>query len=210
MQKLRWGRTLRPHRRRLVASLITGVAVFVPGVAASNIAATGNGHIAFVRSIPTGGPPHVWAMTKNGDAPRRLLRGFQHEVNPSWSADGRRLVFGAPSGLWVSDANGRGLRRIGPHSQEADWAPDGKRVVLVGANTKRFCTDLYVMNVATLRTRRLTATRTCETAPSWSPTGGWIAFKSQSEDATSIVLVRPSGSARNRRSRRCWFRDLGA
>jgi TolB protein len=47
------------------------------------------------------------------------------------------------------------------------WSPAGDRVAYVGSSTGR--ADIYVVNVADGRTKRLTYTQTIETSPTWRP-----------------------------------------
>ncbi|MDX6451415.1 MAG: TolB protein [Gaiellaceae bacterium] len=152
--------------------------------------------IAFERSLPRGAAPHIWLMRADGSGLQRLFSGFRSDVRPKWSLDGTRLLFHAPSGLWISDAGGKHLTRVGPHAQEGAWAPGGDKIVLVGANTTRSCSDLYLFNLRTRRASRLTFTRTCEVDPAWSPRGGAIAFAVGSGDEAAIVVESPSGNNR--------------
>jgi TolB protein len=75
------------------------------------------------RDTATGGHD-VYVMRPDGTGVRRLTRGAGEL--PSWSPDGRYLVYAAPSGLVVIRADGTEVARLrtgtsGPNF--ADWAP---------------------------------------------------------------------------------------
>jgi Tol biopolymer transport system component len=65
---------------------------------------------------------------------RRTVSDGRYDRAPSWSPDGRRLVFSRASGpggtesLFVVDADGRNLRGLGIQGADASWSPDGNRL----------------------------------------------------------------------------------
>jgi dipeptidyl aminopeptidase/acylaminoacyl peptidase len=72
----------------------------------------------------------------------------QHRT-PSWSPDGRRMLFDAGDRLALVDANGRNLVLLPPASRDDGdpvFAPDGRRIAFSGANA-RGTTDLYVLRL---------------------------------------------------------------
>jgi Tol biopolymer transport system component/imidazolonepropionase-like amidohydrolase len=95
------------------------------------------GHI-YVRPLPTG-------------EPRRLTSGDGFEFDPSWSADGRRIVYTtwSDSGygrVRVTGADGSGGRDVVSkpgHYTEASFSPDGSLVVFRVAGTDSIRGQLY-------------------------------------------------------------------
>jgi Tol biopolymer transport system component len=105
-------------------------------------------------------------------------------VAPSWSPDGKRLVFAAPSKgrcndeLYVVNADGSGLRRLTRNAaadEEAAWSPDGRKIAFI-SRRDRGAAEIYVMNADGTGQRRLTRTRWGEGGLAWSPDGTKIAF----------------------------------
>src|SRR5690606_194646 len=89
---------------------------------------------------------------------------------PRWSRDGKQIVFNATdsttstSHLFIVDADGSGLRSLGP-GENADWSPDGKQIA---ANLGR---DVFVQNLDGQGREPVTTGR----SPRWSPDGGRMA-----------------------------------
>ncbi len=84
-----------------------------------------------------------------------------------------------------------------------DWSPDGGSVVF--SASQQGASDLYLLKLSTRKIRRLTADRSCELHPRFSPDGAWIAFDSYSEadslgvqtvgrQTTDIYMIRQDGS----------------
>ncbi len=100
----------------------------------------------------------------------------------SWSADGARFAYGhvqaGRSLISVYDVrSGRTVRNI-PVPVAAlytpAWSPDGKSIVFSGLAGG--ITDLFVLDLATGATRRLTNDAFADLEPAWSPDGNTIAF----------------------------------
>jgi Tol biopolymer transport system component len=114
-------------------------------------------------------------------------------ITPSWSPDGKRLVFAARSQdsgalcrsegpcndeLEVVNADGSGLRRLTRNAAvegQAAWSPDGRKIAFISRRDGG-AAEIYVMNADGTDQRRLTRTRGGEGEPAWSPDGTKIAF----------------------------------
>ena len=133
--------------------------------------------------------------------------GKEAAFTPRWSADGRRLLFARPSGIYAAATTGSGpvpeiirIRRVTRAYAEwgLDWSPDGTAVVFSRLVHRRFCTDLYAMMADGARMRRLTASVECEQHPAWSPDGLRIAFEREGDLTTEIVISDVQGRVRRR------------
>lgn len=153
------------------------------------------------------GRPHIRVVVPGFSfATRRLQLSQEPAFGPRWSADGRRLLFARPSGIYVAETRNTGnvvevsrVRRISRFYTEwgVEWSPDGTSVAFTREAERRFCTDLYTMRIDGSHQRRLTATPACEQHPAWSPDGLEIAFEHEDEVTTKIVVADLRG--RNRR-----------
>ncbi len=67
-------------------------------------------------------------------------------------------------------------------------SPDGKRIAF--ASNRSGYWDLYLLEIASGETTRLTDTKTYDGAPSWSPDGAWLASETYL-DGSLEILVQP-------------------
>jgi Tol biopolymer transport system component len=146
-----------------------------------------------------------------------------HEV-PSWSPDGKRIVFdyspiadpnapGFETRLWTMRADGSGarplpMRRAG-FDVEPKYSPDGRWIAFVRnrppEQDREWRMAIMVVGAEGGRVRRLTRWAdyperpTPQTAapehPTWSPDGRWILFNTGPNGA--IEAIRPSGRGRH-------------
>lgn len=126
---------------------------------------------------------------------------------PRWSPDGIHLMFeanlegGGTLHLYVINADGRGLRRLGAQLQNGSWSPDGSTVVYTADSNGT--SDVFVMNADGTNSRRLTHNPGPDYDPAWSPDGKWVAFVSRpssAADRTDVWIMDASGGQQRRLS----------
>jgi TolB protein len=136
---------------------------------------------------PNGGPPwpvtDIYSMSADGRNVKALTNDG-HSHNPSWSPDGRRIVFihdsalKHPVGLDVMDRDGRNrhlLRRIEPVIYSAAWSPDGKTLAVSCISEESANVPGLFLLPASGRGEPHLLFRGAFT-PAWSPDGKKIAF----------------------------------
>jgi TolB protein len=139
------------------------------------------GRIAFGRA------GDIWTARADGSHPRRLTSGRGPEEDPSWSPDGRRLVyrdsrrgFNLNDEIYVMDRDGSHSRNLTRSPRTNDWgpawSPDGTLIAFNSA------TRLYVMRPDGTGRRRVTDAEA--EYPAWSPDGTRLAFMSMQPHAT--------------------------
>ena len=154
------------------------------------------GQIAF--SSDRDGDQEIYVMDADGGNPRRLTNNRDGDWAPSWSPDGKHIVFlsgrdghvdrHAPiPEIYVMDADGGNPQNL-TNNPKADrspsWSPDGKRIVFesdrdAGGNPHSI--DIYVMDANGENQERLTNNLTEDRYPSWSPDGKRIVFSARRE-----------------------------
>lgn len=128
------------------------------------------------------GDPTIWVMKADGSGSRRLARASW----PSWSANGKRIVYTVYSGtgegrLYVMDADGSD-RRAAPGAslierlsgnadgEEPAVSPDGERIAFA-ATAGKDNEEIYTVRIDGSRRTRLTdIPGNDHWPPTWSPT----------------------------------------
>ena len=154
------------------------------------------------------GDEQIATMDADGGNLRVITSGHGiHEV-PSWSPNGRRIVFnfspdlpderGFETRLWTMRANGSDARRLSMSERGFDieprYSPDGDWIAFMRLRTSPFQQAVFIVKTqGSHRVRQLTPWRLSSEHPNWSPDGRWIAFNSPEG---TIRAVRPNGRKR--------------
>jgi dipeptidyl aminopeptidase/acylaminoacyl peptidase len=159
---------------------------------------------------PTGGSyaADIVLLPAAGGAPAVVTTG-SNDGRPAWSPDGTQLAFtryGKGPGsfndapLMAVRTDGSGLRTLSSDGYDAEWSPDGQRVVFSSRRDQNGVTcegesddcednhELYVIGADGTGERRLTDDSANDVEPSWSPDGTRIAFASNRHWPTSHEL----------------------
>ncbi len=142
--------------------------------------------------------PARW-LTKHSLLARKLVT----DRSPSWSPDGRRVVFqrlfypdsrsGPRSDLFVIEANGRNLRRLVAGGKEPDWSPDGRRIAFT-SGVRGLGEKIYVYNLRAATKRRISGGAGDDASPNWSPDGKQLAFASLRQGRSGLYVINADGT----------------
>ena len=151
------------------------------------------------------GNAEIYVMNADGSAQENLTRQPASDSHPSWSRDGRKLVFvsrrDGNSEIYVMNADGSGLRNLTrTPSDDLDpaWSPDGRTIAFVQKKCvpSRPCGDRLRDVPLRRECRRERAAATDDTPgrmlfnPSWSADGKTIRY------GRSLVHADGSGPQR--------------
>ena len=142
-------------------------------------------------------------ILENNRKLKRLTRHFNIDTSPSWSPDGKKIVFtsdrsgtGAPQ-IYIMDANKGdkgGVKRISfgsSYNDNAAWSPDGDKIAYTARVGRKF--QIKVYDLKTKKSTLLTKTRGSNEQPSWSPDGRFITYRHNEGSETHIYIQRLGG-----------------
>jgi hypothetical protein len=141
----------------------------------------------------------IYIYTPADGSTVRLTTGgnFGH---PTWSPDGTRIAFGQehvwPSSIYVSNADGSGLQRVGDGWSPA-WSPDGRRLAFAALRDGQGAIFVTSVDDPTQPAIRIGFDRGQHDSPSWSPDGTRIAFISDwaaFDFAFDVYIANADGS----------------
>jgi len=158
----------------------------------------------------------IYIMPVNGGKLKRVTRPGApfSDYKPRFSPDGTHLSFTrargtadhAPAALFTMRLNGSGLHRMTSYSMrvdDADWSPDGKRIVVEAYPNPGAYGDIYVLGAAGGSPDNLTRNPTNQAGsadPAWSPDGTKILFLDNrvvnGVGRAGLATMNPDGSAR--------------
>jgi Tol biopolymer transport system component len=125
----------------------------------------------------------LYIADADGHNERQLLDGSVLDMNPSFSPDGRSVLFtsrrNGSADIYRVNADGTGLERLTDDSafdDQAVMSPNGRDIAFVSSRSGQ--ADIWILDVTTRRLRNVTNHPAGDYRPSWSPDGAWIAFTS--------------------------------
>ena len=125
----------------------------------------------------------IYVMDADGNNQQRLTNNDFYDAEPSWSPDGKRIVFwsdrdghfigerGLTSEIYVMDADGKNTRRLTNNRVDdtsPSWSPDGKRIVFTSdrkGNHENY--EIYVMDNDGGNQQNLTNNPHLDSQPEW-------------------------------------------
>ena len=135
----------------------------------------------------------IWTVKDDGSAMRQLTKGSgdHHDVDPSFSPDGKAVLFTSTRGgkgcVWQMRVDGSHAKRICDGDQ-AEWSPDGRRIVLRRGGA------IFTRELAGGKEKRIAPDGwTACSGPAWSPDGERIAFARIRGGRNAIFLVGAAG-----------------
>ncbi len=144
------------------------------------------------------GVAHIYVMNADGTGTRRLTDTDQGDEHPSWSADGKRIVFSREGALFAAPAAGGKAHRVGRglgSAQDPAYSPDGKLIAYDYRKPGFQNREIFVMHADGTGIRAVTRLGGSSGLPAWSPDGKTLAFQSNASlDHYEIFRVAVNGT----------------
>jgi TolB protein len=172
--------------------LLAGLALILGFAEAASAAFPGrNGKIAFVHR-PGGHTRGIYTMRPNGTHEHRIVRRGE---DPSFSANGKKIVFARRGDIYTMRASGSHKRRVTDGWWRKDYSPSfspsGRKIVF--SRVRRGATNVYTIRTDGSHLRRLT--RRGGATPAFSPDGRSIAF---ADRCGGLSIMNSDGSGKTR------------
>jgi Tol biopolymer transport system component len=134
----------------------------------------------------------------------RVLSSVRSEHDPQLAPDGTRVAFSTDRGgrgreIWVAALDGSGavpvVQATGKGMGTPRWSPDGRWIAFDAQAETDGNWDVYVVDAAGGRARRLTSDPGYDNFPSWSRDGKSIYFRSMRTGSSQVWrLPMPTGT----------------
>ena len=125
-------------------------------------------------------------------------------MSPAWSPDSRQLAYvsfeGNQSSIWVQTLRSGNRFRVSSKpgiNGAPSFSPDGRKLVITLGGVDGNL-DIYVLDINSRRTTRLTTHRAIDTEGSWSPDGRHIYFTSDRSGGPQVYRVAATGGTPER------------
>lgn len=190
-----------------IALVVTVVAALAAMVLPAHATYPGtNGLIVYLDSQCEAGActSSMYTTSGAGGQTRAVLDKVHYDAQPSWSPDGRRIVYlGASGHIFVAKADGSGRRRVTATAdfqrENPTFAPSGRRILYGTFDAKGDSLLFSVKLDGTDRRRVARGVRGDLRWPVYSPTGGRIAFSyfppgARDPYGSGIYTAKPDGT----------------
>jgi Tol biopolymer transport system component len=153
--------------------------------------------------VPSSLGYEIYAMNADGSNQTRLSNSPGHDVQPSWSPGGSKIVFESyrdgNAEIYVMNVDGTGQMRLTNHvagDTMPTWSPNGAWITF--HSDRDGSGEIYKMTATGSSLTRLTNAADWDGGASWSPDGSAIVFQSFRDGNAEIYRMNADGSGQQR------------
>ena len=141
---------------------------------------------------------------QDGENDHTIMESKDPIMSPAWSPDSRQLAYvsfeGSKSSIFVQTLRSGNRFQVSSKpgvNGAPSFSPDGRRLVVTLGGVDGNL-DIYVLDINTRRTTRLTTNRSIDTEGTWSPDGRFIYFNSDRSGGPQVYRVSANGGTPER------------
>jgi TolB protein len=141
---------------------------------------------------------------QDGENDHTIMESKDPIMSPAWSPDSRQLAYvsfeGSKSSIFVQTLRTGNRFQVSAKAGvngAPSFSPDGRKLVVTLGGVEGNL-DIYVLDINTRRTTRLTTNRSIDTEGTWSPDGRYIYFNSDRSGGPQIYRVSANGGTPER------------
>jgi TolB protein len=109
----------------------------------------------------------IYTINPNGTGPVRITFDGASKSSLDWSPDGTKMVYAAPLGIYVINADGTGLNSP-TTGRDARWSPDGQRIIFV-TDALNGNEEIYTVRLDGSDPQNLSRNAANDLGPDWGP-----------------------------------------
>jgi len=136
---------------------------------------------------------------QDGENEFTIMQSKDPIMSPAWSPDSRQLAYvsfeGNRSSIWVQTLRTGNRFQVSNRpgiNGAPSFSPDGRKLVVTLGGVDGNA-DIYVLDINSRQTTRLTTHRAIDTEGTWSPDGRWIYFTSDRGGGPQIYRISAEG-----------------
>jgi Tol biopolymer transport system component len=149
------------------------------------------------------GDGEIFAINADGSGDIQLTHNTDHDIEPVWSPDGKRIAFNTfhdgsfeTVEIYVMNADGTGITRLTNNAVidfGPTWSPDGTQLAFT--STRDGDEEVFIMKANGTGVRQLTHNDGVSDVPTgWSPNGRQILFRSNRDGDNDFYVMNVDGS----------------
>ncbi len=141
---------------------------------------------------------------QDGENEHKIMESTDPIMSPAWSPDSRQLAYvsfeGNRSSIFVQTLRTGNRFKVSSKpgiNGAPSFSPDGRQLVVTLGGVDGNL-DIYVLDITSRQTRRLTTHRAIDTEGTWSPDGRYIYFTSDRAGGPQVYRVAANGGSPER------------
>lgn len=157
--------------------------------------------VAFVTAEQRGSG-HLYSLVvadQDGANEHKIMESTDPIMSPAWSPDSRQLAYvsfeGNKSSIFVQTVRTGNRFQVSNRpgiNGAPSFSPDGRKLVITLGGIEGNL-DIYVLDITSRQTRRLTTHRAIDTEGTWSPDGRYIYFTSDRSGGPQVYKISANG-----------------